>query len=101
MGSDEIRSKPANSPSFIDARTGFRKVSLLASRFFLSNKSIRSSQPGLIDISLSGIIIGSTCAPYCGLKKTSHEPRRQRLQKLTQQPATISQESPPLSLIEL
>ena len=34
MGSDEIRSKPAaNSPSFIDARAGIIKVSLVDSRF--------------------------------------------------------------------
>jgi hypothetical protein len=101
MVSTEIaRELSANSSTLIDAKPRKRKVPSIAARFFPSNISINDHLPRLIGTLVSGIIMVSTCARYRGLKKSSNEPRR-HLQELTQKPATISQESPPLSLIKL
>jgi len=94
MGSVEIRSKQTtNSPGLIDVRAGIRKVSSVAARFSLSNLAIKDRLPLLIGPLLSGIIIASTWASYRGVRESSLELGRQRLQNLTQQLATVSQQS--------
>ena len=62
-------------------------------RFSLSNLSIKHRLPLLIGTLLSGIIIASTWAAYRGVKQSALELGRERLLSLTEQLASLSQQS--------
>src|SRR5437879_12590362 len=62
-------------------------------RLSLSSLSIRHRLPLLIGTLLLGIITASTWASYRGVKESALELGRERLQNLTQQLATLSQQS--------
>jgi two-component system sensor kinase FixL len=63
------------------------------SRFSLSNLSIKHRLPLLIGVLLLGIILASTWASYRGVKESALDVGRERLLNLTQQLASLSQES--------
>jgi hypothetical protein len=64
-----------------------------ARRFSLSNLSIKHRLPLLIGLLLLGIIFASTWASYLGVRESALEAGHQRLLNLTQQLASLSQQS--------
>lgn len=68
------------------------------SRYSLSSLSIKHLLPLLIGILLLGIIFASTWAPYLGIRESALEVGQQRLLNLTQQLASLSQQSTTLLL---
>src|SRR6266480_4108644 len=62
-------------------------------RLSLSNLSIKQRLPLLIGTLLLGIVIASTWASYRGVKESALEVGYQRLQSLTQQLASLTQQS--------
>jgi PAS domain S-box-containing protein len=71
---------------------------MLLSRFSISNLSIKHRLPLLIGTLLLGIIIASTWASYSGVKESDLAAGGERLQNLTQQLASLSQQSTGLLL---
>jgi signal transduction histidine kinase len=60
---------------------------------FFSGLSIRQRLPLLMAVLLGGVIVASTWASYSGVKESALELGRERLLNLTQQLATLSQQS--------
>jgi signal transduction histidine kinase len=65
---------------------------------FFSGLSIRQRLPLLMATLLGGVIVASTWASYSGVKESALELGRERLLNLTQQLATLSQQSVPIML---
>lgn len=87
---------------FKDLRTAdstkARHLSMRPGRFSLSNLSIKHRLPLLIGILLLGIIVASTWAAYHAVKDAALAVGRERLLNLTQQLASLSQQSSSLLL---
>src|ERR1051325_3223509 len=76
-------------PNQSDSQTAPQRVF----RFSLSRLSIKQRLPVLIGVLLLGVIIATTWAAYDGVKRSALDVGKARLESLTQQLASLFQQS--------